>query len=441
MNNNNLNTQNNSSNQVNNTTSLNSNLNNQVPGINSSNGVLNNQGMNNQGGSSNQNVNVNNSISGKISNTTTGNAESSVTNSIQGNANLVKNNSNQIPNDDNSLKIEETSTIRSQKGTVAIASLTNEGVNILTDKLPEAIDISIKAKKIVEKNGKKVRIMTKRELITNIVLSVIFVIAICAGGYGVYYYFFGHNPRNFETKNIKVEYGSTIPESVLNYINLTDISEPDYTLDLSAVKEEIGTYTYKVSYGNTVKTGTITIEDTKAPEITFKDNLEFAEGSNITKDMLVKECSDLSDCNYELTSSVDTNNVGEIEASITATDNFGNTKDYPITIKIYEKLVEMICHKNDLDQEKMVINVSEYDGYFKRDKTFKNGKYREIVTIPRTDNYNALKDSYLNNGYKLDDGNKQATKESNIDNISNLTNQEEIKTHLESNGYICRIVE
>ena len=264
MNNNNLNTQNNSSNQVNNTTSLNNNLNNQVPGINSSNGILNNQG-----GSFNQNVNVGNSIPGKIFNTTTGNIESSVTNSIQGNANLVKNNGNQITNDNNTLKIEETSTIRSQKGTIAIASLTNEGVNILTDKLPEAIDISIKAKKIVEKNGKKVRIMTKRELITNIVLSVIFVIAICAGGYGVYYYFFGHNPRNFETKNVKVEYGSTIPQSVLNYINLTDISEPDYTLDLSAVKEEIGTYTYKVSYGNTVKTGTITIEDTKAPEVTF----------------------------------------------------------------------------------------------------------------------------------------------------------------------------
>lgn len=436
MNNNNLNTQNNSSNQVNNTTSLNNNLNNQVPGINSSNGILNNQG-----GSFNQNVNVGNSIPGKIFNTTTGNIESSVTNSIQGNANLVKNNGNQITNDNNTLKIEETSTIRSQKGTIAIASLTNEGVNILTDKLPEAIDISIKAKKIVEKNGKKVRIMTKRELITNIVLSVIFVIAICAGGYGVYYYFFGHNPRNFETKNVKVEYGSTIPQSVLNYINLTDISEPDYTLDLSAVKEEIGTYTYKVSYGNTVKTGTITIEDTKAPEVTFKDNLEFAEGSTITKDMLVKECSDLSDCNYELTNPVDTNNVGDIEVSITATDNFGNKKDYPITIKIYEKLVEMVCHKSDLDQEKKIINVSEYDAYFKRDKGFKSGKYRDIVSIPGTDNYEALKDSYLNNGYKLDDKNKQATRESNIDNISNLTNQEEIKTHLESNGYICRVVE
>ena len=63
------------------------------------------------------------------------------------------------------------------------------------------------------------------------------------------------------------------------------------------------------------------------------------------------------------------------------------------------------------------------------------------MSIPGTDNYEALKDSYLNNGYKLDDGNKRATKESDIDNISNLTNQEEIKTHLESNGYICRIVE
>ena len=32
-------------------------------------------------------------------------------------------------------------------------------------------------------------------------------------------------------------------------------------------------------------------------------------------------------------------------------------------------------------------------------------------------------------------------KESDIDNISNLTNQADIKMHLESNGYTCRIVE
>ncbi len=392
----------------------------------------------------NNNLNTQNNSSNQVSMSPTKENSNIVNGTSLENKQMISNSNtleDKKPGMDNTLKIEETTTTKSQHGTVAVAQVTSNGVNVLTDKLPDAIDISNKMKKIIEKNGKKVRIMTKRELITNIILSVVFILLIGAGGYGVYYYFFFNNPRNFEVKDIKIEYGSEIPSSVLNYINLTDISEPDYTLDLSNVKKDIGTYNYTVSYGNTVKTGKITIKDTKAPEITFKDNLEFAEGSTITKDMLVKECSDLSDCNYELTSSVDTNNVGEIETSITATDNFGNTKDYPITIKIYEKLVEMICHKNDLDQEKKIINISEYDAYFKRDKSFKSGKYRDIVSIPGTDNYEALKDSYLNNGYKLDDGNKRATKESDIDNISNLTNQEEIKTHLESNGYICRIVE
>lgn len=392
----------------------------------------------------NNNLNTQNNSSNQVSMNSTKENSNIVNGTSLENKQMISNSNtleDKKPGMDNTLKIEETTTTKSQHGTVAVAQVTSNGVNVLTDKLPDAIDISNKMKKVIEKNGKKVRIMTKRELITNIILSVVFILLIGAGGYGVYYYFFFNNPRNFEVKDIKIEYGSEIPSSVLNYINLTDISEPDYTLNLSNVKKDIGTYNYTVSYGNTVKTGKITIEDTTAPVVTFKDNLEFEEGSTITKEMLVSECSDISKCSYDLTSPIDTSKTGEVEASITATDNFGNTKDYPITIKIYEKLVEMICHKNDLDQEKKIINISEYDAYFKRDKSFKSGKYRDIVLIHGTDNYEALKDSYLNNGYKLDDGNKRATKESDINNISNLTNQDDIKMHLESNGYTCRIVE
>ena len=345
------------------------------------------------------------------------------------------------PGMDNTLKIEETTTTKSQHGTVAVAQVTSNGVNVLTDKLPDAIDISNKMKKVIEKNGKKVRIMTKRELITNIILSVVFILLIGAGGYGVYYYFFFNNPRNFEVKDIKIEYGSEIPSSVLNYINLTDISEPDYTLDLSNVKKDIGTYNYTVSYGNTVKTGKITIEDTTAPVVTFKDNLEFEEESTITKEMLVSECSDISECSYDLTSPVDTSKTGEVEASITAIDNLGNKKDYPVNINIYEKIIKIICNKNNLDMEKKIITVSEYEAYFKSDKSLKKGKYRDIVYIKGDTNYETNKDSYKNNGYILDDSKKTATKESDIDNISNLTNQDDIKMHLESNGYTCRIVE
>ena len=324
---------------------------------------------------------------------------------------------------------------------MAVAQVTSNGVNVLTDKLPDAIDISNKMKKVIEKNGKKVRIMTKRELITNIILSVVFILLIGAGGYGVYYYFFFNNPRNFEVKDIKIEYGSEIPSSVLNYINLTDISEPDYTLDLSNVKKDIGTYNYTVSYGNTVKTGKITIDDTTAPVVTFKDNLKFEEGSTITKEMLVSECSDISECSYDLTSPIDTSKTGEVEASITAIDNLGNKKDYPVNINIYEKIIKIICNKNNLDMEKKIITVSEYEAYFKSDKSLKKGKYRDIVYIKGDTNYETNKDSYKNNGYILDDSKETATKESDIDNISNLTNQADIKMHLESNGYTCRIVE
>ena len=392
----------------------------------------------------NNNLNTQNNSSNQVSMSPTKENSNIVNGTSLENKQMISNSNtleDKKPGMDNTLKIEETTTTKSQHGTVAVAQVTSNGVNVLTDKLPDAIDISNKMKKIIEKNGKKVRIMTKRELITNIILSVVFILLIGAGGYGVYYYFFFNNPRNFEVKDIKIEYGSEIPSSVLNYINLTDISEPDYTLDLSNVKKDIGTYNYTVSYGNTVKTGKITIDDTTAPVVTFKDNLKFEEGSTITKEMLVSECSDISECSYDLTSPIDTSKTGEVEASITATDNLGNKKDYPVNINIYEKIIKIICNKNNLDMVKKIITVSEYEAYFKSDKSLKKGKYRDIVYIKGDTNYETNKDSYKNNGYILDDSKETATKESDIDNISNLTNQDDIKMHLESNGYTCRIVE
>lgn len=392
----------------------------------------------------NNNLNTQNNSSNQVSMNSTKENSNIVNGTSLENKQMISNSNtleDKKPGMDNTLKIEETTTTKSQHGTVAVAQVTSNGVNVLTDKLPDAIDISNKMKKVIEKNGKKVRIMTKRELITNIILSVVFILLIGAGGYGVYYYFFFNNPRNFEVKDIKIEYGSEIPSSVLNYINLTDISEPDYTLDLSNVKKDIGTYNYTVSYGNTVKTGKITIEDTTAPVVTFKDKLEFEEESTITKEMLVSECSDISECSYDLTSPIDTSKTGEVEASITAIDNLGNKKDYPVNINIYEKIIKIICNKNNLDMEKKIITVSEYEAYFKSDKSLKKGKYRDIVSIIGDTNYETNKDSYKSNGYILDDSKKTATKESDIDNISNLTNQDDIKMHLESNGYTCRIVE
>ena len=400
-----------------------------------------NQTSNNKINSVPNNQVVNNQINGTEVNQGNGvtNTQNTPNNSnVQASS---QNNSNPNPNN---IKIEETSVTKSQKGTVTVATVNDGTVSILTDKFPEPIDISVKASKVVTKNGKKVRIMTKRELITNIVLSFFFVLALCGVGYGTYYYLFRNNPRNFETKNVTVELGEEIPQSVRSYINLTDISEPDYSLDLSGVKNEIGTYTYKVSYGNTTKTGTITVNDTKAPVITFKDVKDFDSGTVITKDMLVLSCEDISECSYELTSPVDTSNVGEVTASITAKDNLGNSADYTIDLNILEKLTKLICSKSGIgldENSKMMVENNNYTLLFTSAKALKNGTLLTTRTYLGETDYTSIKDNLQASGYVLEEVNKRATKTSEIDNVANLTNQDEVKTHLESNGYICNISE
>ena len=398
--------------------------------------------MNNNTNSNTNNTNINNIPSNTVPQVNTNNnitkASHTNTSTSQPNNSTPSNDSN----NQNNIKIQETSVTKSQKGTLTVATLNNGTVNIVNNSFPEPIDINVKANKIVTKNGKRVRIMTKRELITNIILSFFFVLALCGVGYGTYYYIFRNNPRNFETKNVTVEYGEEIPVSVKNYINLTDISEPDYNLDLSTVKNEIGTYTYKVSYGNTVKTGTITINDTKAPVITFKTLTDIDSGTEITKDMLVESCEDPSDCTYDLTSPVDTTNPGEVTASITAKDNLGNSKDYTIKLNIIEKIINMVC-KGTLvttdESGKTILESNNYNLKFNTSKNLKPSTLNTIRTYLSESDYLSVKDSLTANGYTLEEVNKRAQKDSSIDNVANLTTQDEIKTHLESSGYTCTI--
>ena len=439
-------------NGVNNSNISNNNSNNMINNSNVGGGVVNNQAVisNNQGNIVNSSLLNNNPVSNpnNVNQTIPNNnplPNPNINTAV--NSNIKDQNVNNVNTENktanpNNIKIEETSVTRSQKGTVTIATVNGGNVSILTDKMPEAIDLSVKEAKTITKNGKKVRIMTKRELITNIILSFFFVLVLCGAGYGVYYYLSGNNPRNFETKNISIEYGEEIPASVRNYINLTDISEPDYILDTSAVKNEIGTYTYKVSYGSTTKTGTITINDTKAPVVTFNDVKEFIEGTTITKEMLVASCEDISSCTYDLTSPVDTNTPGTITASITAKDNLGNSKDYPIELNIIEKLTTLVCSSTIVttdENSKTLLESNNYTLSFTNQKLLKTGNLKVIRTYLSDSDYTSIKDNLTSSGYTLEDINRRAIKESTIDNVANLPTQDEIKTHLESNSYTCSI--
>lgn len=342
---------------------------------------------------------------------------------------------------DNSINIVETQVSKSSNGSVTLAKVENGTINIVNSVLPDPIDIKAKPVKETVKNGKKVKIVTKRELIINVLLTVILLVGVIGGAYGVYTYILKDNPKNFVANNVTVEYGSEIPQSVTYYINLKDISEPEYTLDLSSVSNEVGTYTYKVSYGNTTKTGNITIEDTTAPVITFKTDLEFTEGTTITKDMLVDACTDLSECTYEIFGTIDNATVGTTTAYVSASDKYGNEKTYEVEITIKEKIIYLDCTKEILTNiGDGYIKIDTYNLEFNGSKYLKTGKLTQKYTYVNMTYWENDKNNLANDGYTIEERN--ATKvDENLTNVANLTNQDEINTHLTGNGYRCTIKE
>ena len=160
--------------------------------------------------------------------------------------------------------------------------------------------------------------------------------------------------------------------------------------------------------------------------------------------MLVAACEDISDCTYELTSPIDTENPGEITASITAKDNLGNSKDYTINLTIIEKIIKLSCSGTNVTTDengKTLLESNNYDLNFTTNKILKTGNIKVIRTYLSDSDYISIKDGLKANGYTLEEVNRRAIKESTIDNVANLTTQDEIKTHLESSGYTCSINE
>ena len=158
--------------------------------------------------------------------------------------------------------------------------------------------------------------------------------------------------------------------------------------------------------------------------------------------MLVESCEDPSDCIYDLTSPVDTTNPGEITASITAKDNLGNSKDYTIKLNIIEKIINIVCKGTVVTTDesgKTILESNNYNLKFNTSKNLKPSTLNTIRTYLSESDYLSVKDGLTANGYTLEEVNKRAQKDSSIDNVANLTTQDEIKTHLESSGYTCTI--
>ena len=340
----------------------------------------------------------------------------------------------------NNIEIKKTATIKSESGTSVIGEISGDTITATNNPLPDKIDINSKPKVVNKETNKKVKVMTKREKIMSVLAYILVIFVIIGGGIAIYYFGFLNNPSNFNVKNLSFELGSELPTGVSNYITSSNkIDGMEYSLDISGVGKEAGSYNYSVTHKGVTKKGTITISDTKAPVVTLNDNLNFTKGATITKDDIVKSCVDPSNCTYDLEKSIDTSTSGTVNVNIIAKDDVGNTVTTNAQITIIDISKTIVClsasEKSSDDSYSTVIE--DTINFDSNDKVVSSSS-KKIVTYIDLNQfftlYNAEKD---NNEYSFDKVKFSYSAKNDID-LSNLNNYNDVTASYNEKGYTCK---
>lgn len=360
----------------------------------------------------------------------------------------MKESNNQTPNITSSTnaaiapatEIVQTSTIKSEVGTSVIGSINGDTVTPTNNALPNPIDITVKPVSKVKDPTKKIKIVTKRDKVTFIIVVIITILVLGGGGYLIYNYGYLNNPYNFKVKNLAFEIGTELPGSAATYVTspLT-IDGMSFKVDTSNVKDEVGTYSYTVTHKGVTKTGTIKIQDTVGPTVTFKDNLQFVTGSTITKDDLVASCEDVSNCTYELSQAIDTSTTGKQTITIVAKDDAGNTSNPTVTINLIDVAKTITCTSAGIKDAAntytaVIENVFKFDG----SNNLVSQTSTKVVTYSDYSSYFALYNTSKDDSTYTFDKKTFSYSMKNDLNLNNMKTYDEINTYFVNNGYTCK---
>ena len=207
-----------------------------------------------------------------------------------------------------------------------------------------------------KKGGKK-----KMNMPLLIILAVVLVAAI---GFGVYY-FLVLSKTNTPTASIRpkfteVELGSEIGETPADYVTVTGVALSTCTLDTNLDPMTVGTYEFTVTCGNINKTGTVKVEDTKAPTVTPK-NLVVAPGVEVMPEDFIASYDDYSEVTFEFAEEVDTSAVGEYKVSVIASDEYDNAITVEANLTVSENApVEYLYCTREEETDQQALATAEY---------------------------------------------------------------------------------
>lgn len=342
-------------------------------------------------------------------------------------------------------------------GSVSIALVNGDGsINIVENvSMPEPIDIEQRKKEKQKNNArtKKNKDRKKSKIaqqVQNRIALISLLIIIALGGT---FFWFKNQPteKDFKPLHVEVEIGDSLPIRTSSYVKPgigKEVDELLYALDLSdVVLEEVGDYDFRVTYKNITKTGTISIVDTKPPELTVR-NISIREGETYDASSFVLDCKDPNGCNYSFLDTETTQKItspGSYTIYVVATDAFQNsvTKQANLIIenageltafsktttfdisKGYELTENYNLYFNTYSNHSVLINGSVYEMQY---------KYHDEEVYERDKNKYA---SEVN--YNFDDSRKIISYRQAINTVgSNYTDLIDIENYLTREGFYKR---
>ena len=359
---------------------------------------------------------------------------------------LAKKNKGVVTNSnvEQSMEVEvvETAVTMGSSGSKVIGKINGENVIPTNDTLPSPIDITVKQQLDSKNKIKKVKVITKKDRIISIIVTIFVILGFGAAGYGVYYFGYENNPAIFELKTINLELGDELPNTATYYVTSPkSVDDMTYSLDLSRVAQNItGSYPYSVTHQNATKTGTINVKDTKPPKLTIKDSekLVFMKDSVVKVDDIVESCEDVSECDYKTEFVIDTSTQGEKNITITAKDNVNNTTNLDVTIKIIEISKTVLCISPvSVVKENVVSSRDEHSLYFdSKDYLVKSSGARRYMYYDYTEYFNFIREHENDDEYIIDRMTFAYLTKINI-NTNNLTSFSDLMNYYTENGYVC----
>ena len=341
------------------------------------------------------------------------------------------------------ITIVETAITKGASGSQVIGNIEGESIYPTNVPLPEPIDITVKQKLNNKSKVQKVKIVSKKEKIFSVLISIFVILGFLGGGFAIYYFGYKTNPSLYTLKTIYLELGEHLPSTVSYYIeNSNQYDDMEYNLDISNVAQNIiGTYTYTVSHKNVKKSAQVIVRDTLPPTLTIKDekNLVFQKNSKVSKENIVSLCEDLSNCTYKTEYDISTESPGEKEITVIARDDVGNETRKQVTINIIDVQKILVCTSPDVESP---------------DKKF---KYNNVYTLSFDGNDYLVKQSgviqytysdyaaYFDKLNELQSDSKYIFNRTNFSytepgevKTNNLTKFNDLVSYYNENGFTCK---